>query len=382
MLPTLSLSRLVAAAVLVLALPAAPGAWAQQSGPSGLARSSVDRMQSIMDALQGGNLDSLSPQDQQAVKSGLESAERTGADVKVPQSTRTRMTQHTEAFEQLAREAYVAALPPRDQARGRALLMGDGTLPGNDGKLYIFVSRSMPLALLRAYAVEAFYIGATLITKGIRRGDTILEYVTAAMSDFNSADNQHLAGMEINPNLFDMFGVNVVPAVVWTNRVGLDDIGAGCQNLPDGQEPPKIELEGPFNNTIVADKPVCALAAPASYYKIAGALKMEYVLDRFEEAGLAREATEPFRRRLAERAGNVFTSIEVKQQAPGNALTPLQGDITFDRLPRYVLESYKEDLKTLNVQRGPYGPAFSAQGKDDPEYRKELTNMIERGLNL
>jgi len=240
----------------------------------------------------------------------------------------------------------------------------------------------MPIPLLRAYAVEALYAGATLVTKGVRKGDTIKEYVEETVADFNNADGQHMANMEVNPNLFDMFQVDVVPTVVWTNRVGLDDIGAGCSDLPDGTPVPQIELMGPYDVPMTVDRPTCAPVPQSSYYKIAGSLKLEYVFDRFEQAGLPSEATKPFREGLAERAGNVFSDVANQQTSLGNEMQPVSDDLKLDMLPKYVLREWKEMLATQNVQRGPYGPAFSADESDDPDYRRELQNIVDRGLGL
>lgn len=370
------------AAAVALTLAGLSAAHAQSDSPAPVARTGVGHMQDIMDAIKSGDSSGLPPEVKRGIETGTESALQSSnlsaADDKAIQFSRKQ----SQLFEGLAREAYVAAMPPRDRARGSALLLGDGTLPGNQGRLYIFVSRSMPIPLLRAYAVEALYAGATLVTKGVRKGDTIKEYVEETVADFNNADGQHMASMEVNPNLFDMFQISVVPAVVWTNRVGLDDIGAGCSDLPEGTPVPQLELMGPYDVPMTVDRPTCAPVPQSSYYKIAGSLKLEYVLDRFEQAGLAREATKPFRESLSERAGNVFSDLSGQQPALGNEMQPVSDNLKLDMLPKYVLREWKEMLSTQNVQRGPYGPAFSPDETDDPDYRRELTNTVDRGLGL
>src|SRR5690606_26468094 len=106
------------------------------------------------------------------------------------------------------------------------------------------------------------------------------------------------------PNLFDMFKVDVVPSVVWTNRAGLDDIGSGCETPPDILKQ-MIQVDGPNDELITVEKPTCLPAPDSSYYKLTGALKMEYVLDRFEGAGVPKFAVDTYRERLAVRTANV-----------------------------------------------------------------------------
>jgi type-F conjugative transfer system pilin assembly protein TrbC len=349
-----------------------PRASANQSG--------VDRMKAIMDSMQSGQQGGLSGATQRAVQTGVASGEKS-AKLDMPASTVEFSIKANEQWQQMSREAFVAALPPRDRAIGASVILGDGTLPGNQGKLYFFVSRSMPVSLLRAYALEALYTGASLVTRGIRKGDTIKEYIEEAMTDFNNAEGTMLAGMEVNPNLFDMFNVTVVPAVVWTNRIGLEDIGAGCQDLPEGSAMPQVEMTGPDDQPIMVDKPTCAPASPSSYYKIAGALTLPYVLDRFEEAGLSREATKVYRTALADRNGNVHQG-QGAVKSSGNTMSPLVDDIKIDRMPRHVLLDWQTQLSTQKVQRGPYGPVFGNDAEEDATYRQELDQKVRHGLGL
>ncbi|MEX3983631.1 TrbC family F-type conjugative pilus assembly protein [Paraburkholderia sp. EG287A] len=339
----------------------------------------VDRMKSVMEAVTGGNLSTLAPADQQAAQTGVAGATR-DADPNIYDKKTAEFAVEAQAkWNDLARQAYVSALPPADQAIGRSILLGDGTVPGSPGKLFFFVSRSMPLPLLRTYALEAFYLGGTLVVRGIRPGESVKEYVDEAVSDYNSAGNQVLSGIEINPNLFDMFNVTMVPSVVWTNRQGLDDIGAGCPNLPDNVQTPQVTVEGPDGSPITLDKPVCAPAPDSSFYKLTGALALPYVFDRFEQAGAPKAAIEEYRQELKEMAQNGVSADGVDG---GHGLAGLKGDIKVEQLPKYVLRYWQQELATQKVQRAPYGPAFSEGGDDDPEYRQELEQKIQRGLGI
>lgn len=347
---------------------------------SNAGNSGVNRMRSLLDAISEGDYSQLPDETRRAIESGSKSAKVSADLSNAPASTIEFAQQQSDNWERAAKEAFVAALPPRDQARGASLFLGGGTLPGHEGKIYIFVSRAMPMALLRAYALEAMHMGATLVVKGIRKGDTVKEYLMESMNEYNSVEGQLLSGIEINPNLFDMFQVDVVPAVVWTNRVGLDDIGSGCPNLPEGTPTPQIQLEGPDDTLVTVNKPVCAPAHESSFYKITGTIALPYVFDRFEDAGLAKEALAPYREALAARAADVHDGT-VRQDL-GNQMVPVSSNVTLDRLPKHVLREWKRLLETENVQRSPFGPVFSKDDIDDPEYRAWLTERVNHGLGL
>lgn len=342
------------------------------------AQSGINRMKSIMDGVAKGDTSALPSNVQKAVDTGLASA-RVSSDIdRMDARTVDFAVEQSAKWQQMAREAYVAALPPRDRALGASVLLGDGT--GGAGNLYIFVSRSMPEAMLRAYAVDAFYLGATLVVKGVRKGDTLKEYVAEAMENFNSLEGTTMAAMEINPNLFDMFNVKVVPAVVWTDRVGLNDVGAGCEDLPEGAPVEKLNLTGPDDDVISVDRPTCAKVPDTAFYKMSGALTLSYVLDQFQGAGLPKTVADGYRAKLAERTGNVHDGSV--SQVAGNAIAPISYDAKLDRLPKGALLYYQEQLRTSNVQRGPFGPTFSPDAEEDAAYRQELNEKIRHGLGL
>lgn len=338
----------------------------------------TDRNIALMEAIQRGDYSQLPPGLLNAVRSAQSSAKISSTLERAPQSTIDFSIKASSELLQNAREAYVAALPPRDKARGAAVMLGSGALAEGQGKLYYFVSRSMPQSLLRAYAMEALYTGGTLVVKGLRKGDTVKEYIEEVMSEFNSVDGQVLAALEINPNLFDMFGVTTVPTTVWSNLIGLADIGAGCQSLGDAA--PQVELTGPDEDPILVQKPQCAPADATTYYKITGALTTDYVIDRFESAGAPRAAMQRYRLRLAERHQDVSGGVAAQQI--GNKLTPLPQKITLGAMPRGVLAHWQDQLSRANVQRGPFGPIFSNDAEDDPLYRQELTDQVQHGLGL
>ncbi len=336
-------------------------------------------MKELLKALQEGKTDSLPAAEARAVDSAQKSAEGTMEQYAKAEHEKQFSEQASKNWLLQAQDAFVAALPPRDQALGRSIIQGDGTIPGSTGQVYVFVSRSMPMSLLRAYALDAMYSGAILVTKGIRRGETVKDYVQEMLDDYNSADGQVLATQEINPNLFDMFDVKVVPTVVWTARAGLEDVGSGCE-APAPIARPRMTLDGPSGTKIEVEKPTCLPAPGSSYYKLAGALKMDYVLERFVKAGAPKAVLDTYREHTKAAAQNVFQGAS---DVPlGNAMPRIADDIHVDALPKRLLKSWQEDLKHFKVRRGPYGPAFGEDGEDDPAYRELLEKRIRHGLGL
>lgn len=352
------------------------GAGSAQEAAPAQSVQGVERLKGIMEGLRRGDTSKLPAKDKALVDSAATSASAAAAFKPATPSSLNSIIADTARMQSLSREAYVSALPPRDQAWGAKVLLGDKTEVGS-GQLYYFVSRSMPLGMLKAYALDALYTGGTLVFKGVRKGDTLKEYFEEVVSEFNSSEGQPLASVEMNPNLYDMFDIKVVPTIVWTNRAGLDDVGSGCENLPDGVPTPKVSVEGPDGAFMSVDKPVCAPLPPTTYYKLGGAVSTWYALEKFERAGAPLEAITSLRKSLAQFKSNVN---QAQGQQVGNAVVPIDYDLKLDAMPVYVLQAWAESLKTMNVQRSAFGPAFSVEGEDDGAYRKELQMLIDKGL--
>ncbi|WP_434716105.1 TrbC family F-type conjugative pilus assembly protein [Paraburkholderia sp. A3RO-2L] len=348
--------------------------------PKGLtATGGAQHMMDLQDAIVHHNTGNLDSTTRAAVNSGLQSANVASGNLNhMDEKTVQFTTEQASNLEKLAREAYVAALPAKDRALGESVMLGDGTVAGN-GHMYIFVSRSMPASLLRAYAAQAFYMGATLVTKGIRRGETLRDFVMEEVQDFNNADGMELASIEINPDLFDMFDIQAVPSVVWSNRANLEDVGSGCQNLPDNVQPEQLQLEGPEEGQVITvDRPTCAKLPDSAYYKMTGALALSYVLDKFKDAGMDKNIVENYKNKLAQVTSNIYQGG--MQAGVGNGMVAIHEDIHLDMLPRDALRSLKQQLETSNVQRTAFGPSFNMDQDDDVGYRKELEEKIRRGL--
>jgi len=348
-------------------------------GVAGASAQDVSRLRDIMEAVQKGNTGALDERTRDAVQAGLESGRAASQFENSRQTDLESVMRLTDDWQKLSREAFIATIPKRDQALGRSLLLEDGTDPNFTGQVFIFVSRSMPTSLLKAYALDALHLGATLVTKGIKPGQSVPEYVEEAMAEFNTAEGQALSGMDLNPNLFETFGVTVVPTIVWSNKVGLNELGVGCPPLPQETPMPKITLKGPDGNGIEVDKPTCGRAADTSYYKVSGTLNLNYVFDRFEAAGAPSPAMQFYKNQLAGR-----TTVYDKRttEVVGNAQVPIEGKVTLDKMPRYVLEHWKAKLAEpgSKVAKSLWGPVFGGDVEEDAQYRAELQERIRSGL--
>lgn len=340
---------------------------ASYAGPSLADTRGVETLRAIT----SNDATGLSAEVIQSVRSAQAAAQAAVARSQTPGATTEFIRQQAQDMDRKAREAFVAALPPKDRALGERVLLHNSGVGG--GTLLYFVSRSMPKALLRAYALEAMRTGGSLVTKGIRKGDTLKEYMQEALADFNMADNQVLSSIDINPNMFDMFQVSMVPAIVWTNKTGLDEAGSGCE---DPDSPEAITLDGPNDESLVVDRPGCAAAPEASYVKITGVLNTWYALERFEQAGVPQYIIEHYRSLLAAYRQNT------KDASGGldHGLQPVEEELSSLHMPRQVLEFWRSELAGHRVQRSPFGPTFNDDLVDDEAYRTELTEKIQKGL--
>jgi type-F conjugative transfer system pilin assembly protein TrbC len=146
-----------------------------------------------------------------------------------------------------------------------------GIDPNASTNLYYFVSWSMPLELLRSYALEAMWSGGTLVIKGVPPGKELGEFITG--------DLRHLvygkgaaANISIDPRLFDAYGVTAVPTIVYTTvRDNMQ-----CQ----GVNPVSFEYA---DKTYSYD--TCPLLDPSLYWKMSGAVTSAYALQTFADAG-------------------------------------------------------------------------------------------------
>lgn len=89
------------------------------------------------------------------------------------------------------------------------------------GGLYLFVSSSMPLPLLKAYAAEARKYGAVLVFKGLPEGS--FKKLFALVKEISGGEGE--AAMQIDDEAFDRFGIVSVPAIVLSKEEDPSPLG-------------------------------------------------------------------------------------------------------------------------------------------------------------
>lgn len=128
-----------------------------------------------------------------------------------------------------------------------------------DNQLYILVSTSMPESLIKSYIRDAYWTGATLIYKGLKKDQTISQFIRENIEPL-LAGKGPTATATIDPRLFDLFEVSAVPAIV----VGPAESKISCIPLKPEDSTSK-----------------CKPLGSSEYYKITGAVTMAYALDQF-----------------------------------------------------------------------------------------------------
>lgn len=144
--------------------------------------------------------------------------------------------------------------------------------PKNTGYLYIFLSESMPENMRLRYADSAIWTGGILLFNGINKDHDIPWFVKNVMLKMTRLHDSS-PSISLDPRLFQTFGVTSVPAIVYSTIP------------PYSLCPTKVE------KTYVADDGqkipyrVCAPADETKYWKITGAVSMQYALEQFADDG-------------------------------------------------------------------------------------------------
>ena len=149
--------------------------------------------------------------------------------------------------------------------------------------LYILVSWSMPLELLRSYAIEAMWSGATLVFRGVPPGRELAKFLTEDLRSLVYGKGAS-ANISIDPRLFDAFSVKVAPTVVFS-KVRND---FQCQ----GVHPVGFKYG---EKTLSHD--ICPPLDPSNYHKIAGNVSLNYALQTILDDGDV--SVRPYMRALA-----------------------------------------------------------------------------------
>jgi conjugal transfer pilus assembly protein TrbC len=118
-----------------------------------------------------------------------------------------------------------------DQIASRYRNLGKRDKPSDEG-LLIFVSTSMPMATLIKLGNQAKRAGAVLVLRGVPGGLSAPGAWTRAMAQLKPVAATG-ARMQINPDLFRLYTVNLVPTFVLARRDTSQcaSANAGCQSM-------------------------------------------------------------------------------------------------------------------------------------------------------
>ncbi len=144
-------------------------------------------------------------------------------------------------------------------------------LSDDESRIYVFVSFSMPLELLRAYVREAIWSGAILVFRGIPEGMNLREFVTQKLYPLIGRKGAS-ATIQIDPKLFDSFEVSSVPTIVYTEKAESDL----C--LTDRAQPF-------VSGGRALDYFACGPESPKDYWKLSGGVTIYWALEEFSSAG-------------------------------------------------------------------------------------------------
>lgn len=177
-------------------------------------------------------------------------------------------------FDDIASEALTA--------ERRRILEFLGIDPDGSSALFVFVSWSMPLELLRAYALEAMWSGATLVVRGVPPGRDFGDFLTNDLREL--VYGKAAAHVALDPRMFDAFQVRAVPAIVLSKVMNNFE----CQ----GVEQVRFQYQG---QELSYD--ACPPLPENAFLKMSGAVSLSYALQAFVDDG--HEVARPYLRALA-----------------------------------------------------------------------------------
>jgi hypothetical protein len=188
-----------------------------------------------------------------------------------------------------------------------------GIDPASDSALYYFVTWSMPIEMLRSYAIEAMWAGGSLVFKGVPPGKDLGKFIINDLHGLVYGKGA-AANISIDPRQFEAYGVTVAPTIVFTTvRANMQCQGVNPVSFKEGDQELTYDTCPPLD--------------PKTYSKISGAVTTGYALQTFIEDGFVQAI--PFAKALAK--GYRTGVAPVKEQQPfvgkwEDALAPAQAE--------------------------------------------------------
>lgn len=147
-----------------------------------------------------------------------------------------------------------------------------GINPDSEHAAFIFVSWSMPLDILRSYAIESMWTGSTLVFRGVPPGRKIVDFFTKDLRQLVWGKGA-AANISVDPRLFEAYGVKSVPTIVLTRtRDNFSCFGAGEKKVKAANG-----REATYN--------LCPEISSDKYIKVSGAVTMDWALETFRSNG-------------------------------------------------------------------------------------------------
>lgn len=171
--------------------------------------------------------------------------------------------------QRVSHAAETIANPAMNREHNR-LLRFLGINPRGSTQLYIFVSWSMPLPMLRAYEVESMWTGAPLVFRGIPKGTTLRKFIVKDLRELVWGKGAG-ADISIDPRLYDLYSVTSVPTIVLSKRV--DQMSCAIQ----------VSFSAGKAGTLKYDR--CSRMSPRQFIEVEGAVTTGYALREFERNG-------------------------------------------------------------------------------------------------
>lgn len=135
---------------------------------------------------------------------------------------------------------------------------------------FVLVSSSMPDSLIRAYSLEAEKFGFSLIFRGVESEGDIFNSFTEMANKYHTGDSRMT--VQLDPRLFDVFDVEMVPAIVLTEELSL--------NLCNEFVVSDHVYEG-----VTYQKNECAKLEKDKYCKIYGTVFIGWAIKEMQENG-------------------------------------------------------------------------------------------------
>lgn len=173
----------------------------------------------------------------------------------------------------LSSEQRWTGIPKLEMAKKYVKAMKNMGVDVEKDSLYVFVSFDMPDKLIQQYLKDSVASGATVVLKGLPPDVKDLgEFFIRYLKKFRDKNNIN-PNMQIDPRLFDVYQVERVPTIVYSNRASKDL----CTDIYV-EETRFREMDLPLQK--------CQVEPEDSYIKMSGSVPVKYALEEFIKEGV------------------------------------------------------------------------------------------------